>query len=134
MRQGYDLNELLLLYSYVFSPKKVPYLTPRGLSLLQIPDYFDVSKDYTVDPKVAVLYLQTAMQVVLDLSRYSTDRIARLAAGVPGDFYFLIMRFSSSKKSSLSQGSPETIGVAEAAGEESPRKNHPSWNLRTLFS
>lgn len=91
MRQGYDLNELLLLYSYVFSPKKVPYLTPRGLSLLQIPDYFDVSQDYPVDPKVAVLYLQTAMQVVLDLSRYSTDRIARLAAGVPGDLYFLTL-------------------------------------------
>ena len=89
MRQGNDLNELLLLYSYAFSPKKVPYLTPRGISLLQIPDYINVDHDYPVDPKIAMQYLQTAMQVVLDLSRYSAERSGRLAVGVSGDLYFI---------------------------------------------
>lgn len=88
-RRGYNINELLLLYSYVFSPKNVPYLTERGLSMLHIPDYVGDHKEYPIDAKVATQYLDTSLQILLEPSRYSSQGLASLGAGVMGDLYFI---------------------------------------------
>ena len=87
-RPGTDVNELLLLYTYVFSPTRVLWLTPQGLVLRQIPSYQRVAQDYPVDPRLAKALLQVSAQILLADPQY---RQASLSAGTAaaGDLYFI---------------------------------------------
>lgn len=96
-RQGVDVNELLLLFAYVFSPLRVPMVTPYGLALVQMPEYARLVEDRAPDPDLARHYLQVAIDALLAPSRYAAENRVRLVAGAAGDFYLLklIEPFSS---------------------------------------
>jgi hypothetical protein len=87
-RRGTDINELLLLYTYVFSPTRVLWLNSQGIVLRQIPGYQRVAQDYPVDPTLAQQFLQASAQVLLADPQY---RQANLSAstGPAGDLYFI---------------------------------------------
>jgi hypothetical protein len=88
-RHGTDINELFLLYSYVFSPLRVPMIVPGvGIALQQIPALPKVAQARQVDPALASEYLKLASQTMLDAERYTLHRQA-LVAGTAGDLYFL---------------------------------------------
>lgn len=89
-RQGSNINELFLLYSYVFSPLRVPRVIPEGLVLQQISGYQDVVRDRSVEPELARQYLQRSLDIVLDPARLAAG-IERLSAGPVGDLYFIQM-------------------------------------------
>ena len=87
-RRGTDINELLLLYTYVFSPTRVLWLTPQGIVLRQIPGYQKVAEDYPVDPRLAQQFLQASAQILLaDPQQRQGDLIA--GTGTAGDLYLL---------------------------------------------
>src|SRR6185369_15141234 len=87
-RRGTDINELLLLYTYVFSPMRVLWLNSQGIVLRQIPGYQRVAQDYPIDPTLAQQFLQASAQVLLTDPQY---RQANLSAstGPAGDLYFI---------------------------------------------
>jgi len=87
-RQGENINELLLLYSYVFSPLRVPYVVPEGLTIRRIADYQDIVEDRQPDPVLARQYLQAVTQILSQPDRY-TAGVARLTAGTAGDLYLI---------------------------------------------
>ncbi len=89
LRRGIDVNELLLLYAYVFSPLRVPVVTPQGLGMFNIPAYNDVAQDYSVDPVLARVYLETAGQIVLDENRLDAQNLPLLKNGIEGDYYLI---------------------------------------------
>jgi hypothetical protein len=90
-RHGTDINELFLLYSYVFSPLRVPLIVPEvGIALQQIPALVKVASERQVDPVLAGEYLRLASQTVLDVERYTVHR-QELVAGTVGDLYFLTL-------------------------------------------
>jgi hypothetical protein len=86
MRQGTDVNELLLLYAYVFSPTRIPVVTSQGLGIYSVPAYLGIAGDYAADPALARQYLSITTQVLLDAERYYPGNVERLTAGVVGDF------------------------------------------------
>ena len=88
-RGAKDINELLLLYSYVFSPLRVPTVVSQGLGTLNIPGYSEVVKNYDVDPGLARQYLSVMTEILLNPLRYSAGNIETLALGVAGDFFAL---------------------------------------------
>lgn len=87
-RPGADVNELLLLYTYVFSPTRVLGLTPQGMVLRQIPGYQRVAQDYPVDPRLARQFLQTSAQILVTNAQF---RQGNLGPGdwMSGDLYFI---------------------------------------------
>lgn len=87
-RQGYDVNEMFLLYAYVFSPLRVPLVVPEGLALQQIPEYQRVAENYPADPALAKQYLQVLVSVMLDSNRLVAN-LNHLTAGAGGDLYFV---------------------------------------------
>lgn len=87
-RGGNDVNELLLLYPYVFSSEQVPRVSAGGLVSSQIHEYLSVAQKRPVDATAARQFLQAAAQVLLDPARLETGP-RQLAAGVEGDIYFL---------------------------------------------
>lgn len=86
LRRGLDVNEILLLYSYVFSPTRVPVFSSQGLALFNIPSYQSVAVNYYVDPGLARQYLTTTTALVLDEQRYYPGNKERLTSGLTGDF------------------------------------------------
>jgi len=86
MRRGRDVNELLLLYSYVFSPTRVPVVTSQGLGIYNLPAYLAIAVDYVTDSALARQYLSTTTQILLDPERYYPGNVECLTAGVLGDF------------------------------------------------
>ena len=88
-RGGRNVNELLLLYSYVFSPLRVPIVLPQGIATLQIPGYSEVARSYSVDAELAKQYLTMLTEILLDPDRYAGGNIQTLTLGVEGDFYVL---------------------------------------------
>ena len=87
MRRGTDVNELLLLYSYVFSPTRVPVVSSQRLGILSVPTYLAIAVNYEVDPALARQYLSITTQILLDAERYYPGNVERLTAGLVGDFY-----------------------------------------------
>ena len=87
-RNGNDVNELFLLYPYVFSSQQVPRAGPGGLGSLQLYEYLSVAQKRPVDAASARQFLQVAAQVLLNPARLETGP-RQLAAGVEGDLYFL---------------------------------------------
>jgi hypothetical protein len=87
LRGGEDINELFLLYSYVFSPSNVLSVIDGRLVFRQISEYKSVVSQRPVDPALANRYLAAATQILLDPNRYAGG-IGRLRAGAVGDLYF----------------------------------------------
>ena len=87
-RRGTDVNELLLLYTYVFSPTRVLWLNSQGIVVRQIPGYQRVAQDYPVDPRLAQQFLQASAQILMVDPQ---NRQANLSAGsgAMGDLYFI---------------------------------------------
>ncbi len=86
-RKGHDVNELLLLYSFVFSPNRVPVITPGGIGVQSI---FGLPlESYPVDPVLARQFLDISSSILLSSDRYLPQSGDRLAAGVLGDLYTL---------------------------------------------
>jgi hypothetical protein len=88
-RRGDDVNELLLLYAYVFSPLRVPVVSPGGIGTYNIPAYLAVAQDYPVEPALARLYLDAAGQMLLDQNRLNPQNLQLLTSGLEGDYYFI---------------------------------------------
>jgi hypothetical protein len=88
-RGAKDINELLLLSSYVFSPLKVPTVASQGLGVLSISGYAEVAKNYEADPALARQYVRVMTEILLNPLRYSAGNIETLAFGAEGDFYAL---------------------------------------------
>lgn len=87
-RQGTDINELLLLYTYIFSPTRVFGLNSQGLVLRQIPGYQEVAQDYPVNRVLAQQFLQVSAQILLVDIQYRQSSLGP-AAGAMGDLYFI---------------------------------------------
>jgi len=83
-RRGTDINELLLLYTYVFSPMRVLWLNTQGIVLRQIPGYQRVAQDYPVDSTLAQQFLQASAQILLSDPQYR-----QAGTGPAGDLYFI---------------------------------------------
>lgn len=86
MRRGTDVNELLLLYSYLFSPTRVPVVSSQGLGIFSVPTYLAIAVDYDVDPALARQYLSITADILMDAERYYPGNVERLTAGLLGDF------------------------------------------------
>lgn len=87
-RQAPDVNELLFLYSYVFSPTRVLGFTPQGLVMLQIAGYARVAQDYPVNPALARRFLQASSQILLTDVQYRQGTLGP-TSGAVGDLYFI---------------------------------------------
>lgn len=88
-RRGRDISELILLYSYIFSPQRVPALTAQGFAVYQIPAYASVGENYPVNAALARQFLNVSAQILLEPTRYFSGNVEGLAAGVIGDFYLI---------------------------------------------
>lgn len=88
-RKAKDVNELLLLYAFLFSPLRVPIVTPRGIGVYSIPDYLPALQGHRVNALLARQYLEVSSGLLLDAARYLPEELHRLPAGVVGDFYLL---------------------------------------------
>jgi hypothetical protein len=88
-RKGKDVNELLLLYAFVFSPLRVPVATPRGIGVYSIGAYLEGVENYPVDASLAKQYLVASSRMLLDPDRYRPENTEELTGGAVGDFYFL---------------------------------------------
>lgn len=88
-RNARDVNELLLLYAYVFTPLRIPVVTPGGIGILSVPEYLAVAENYPVDTLLAKQYLETSSRLLLDSNRYLPENLVGLANGLLGDFYFI---------------------------------------------
>ena len=81
-----DVNEILVLYSYLFSPLLVPVMTPEGMALYQIPELQNLPAQRTVNAVLARQFLGLSAEILLDPAR----RAAGGNASYPmGDFCFI---------------------------------------------
>lgn len=87
-RQGADINELLLLHTYVFSPTRVLWLAPHGIVLRQIPGYQKVAQNYPVNPGMAQQFLQASARILLADTQNRQGQPGS-AAGLSGDLHFI---------------------------------------------
>lgn len=85
-RGGRDPNELLVLFSFVFSPQQIPVVTEQGMGVYHLPGYAP-SPDYHEDPALARQYLETAVQLLLDPGRYSRENLPTF--GAVGDWFLI---------------------------------------------
>ena len=90
-RGGKDINELLLLYSYVFSPLRVPTVVSQGLAILNIPGYSEVARTYEVDSAIAQQFIRVTTEILSNPVRLSAGHLEALTLGVAGDFYALTL-------------------------------------------
>ena len=85
-QQGFNVNELLLLSSYVLTPGRAVVLSPFGPRAIQIPGY---PPDHVVDPLLAREFLQTVTPLLLNEARYTLNGTSPLKVRPAGDFFFL---------------------------------------------
>ncbi len=88
-RRGRNISELILLYSYVFSPGRMPALTAHALGVYQIPTYASVGESYPVDVGLARHFLNASAGILLEPTRYFPGNVEGLVGGVMGDFYLI---------------------------------------------
>ena len=84
-----DVNELLLLYSYVFVRPNPPVVLSHGLGTLNIPGFPELTNEHGVDARLAAQYLKDVGEVLLDPNRYATENLYTLIRGAEGDFFLL---------------------------------------------
>ncbi|HEU4595544.1 MAG TPA: hypothetical protein VFS10_10410 [Pyrinomonadaceae bacterium] len=101
--RGGDVNELFVLYAYVFSSPQVPFVRAQGLALRQIPGYASLAVGNPVDAGLSAAYLRAAAQLLLDPARAARMQQYQTVAG---DFYFLKItepRFAGQSQALTSQ-------------------------------
>lgn len=86
-RGGSDPNELLLLFSYVFSPQRIPIITNQGMGVYHLPGYAP-SANHQPDLALARHYLETTVQLLLDPGRYSRKNLLP-TFGAVGDWFLI---------------------------------------------
>ena len=86
-RGGRDPNELLLLFTFVFSPPQIPVVTTQGMGVYHLQGYAP-SADHQPDLAVARQYLETTIQVLLDPGRYSREDLLP-TFGPVGDWFLI---------------------------------------------
>lgn len=86
-RKGRDVNELLLIYSYVFGLDVIPVVSARGILPLYVP-YKPLSEASPVSLSTVRLFLMTASEILLDDSRYDSN-FAHLLWGAEGDLFMI---------------------------------------------
>ena len=104
-----DINELFLLYSYVFSPLRIPFVAPEGLSILQVSGYQNIAADHSLDPLLARRFLELSTEIMLDPTRYAN--LDLISAGVQGDLYFI--RLTEPQAAVLAGGLVERLSAQE---------------------
>lgn len=88
-RRGYNVNELFLLYSYVFSPSLAPVVISDELSTVtEVANYRRMIQSRPVDPNLARQYLQAASRLIFDPTRYQAGG-GQVSSGALGDLYFI---------------------------------------------
>jgi hypothetical protein len=90
-RGAKDVNELLLLYGYVFSPLRIPTVSPQGIGVLNIPVYSGLANHYVPDSALATQYVADVLEILSESNRYLQGNIETLASGIEGDVYALSM-------------------------------------------
>ncbi len=87
-RRGTDINELLLLYGYLFAPTRIPLLVNGRLGA-----YNFTLETQPVNRNQAVQFLQTTTQILSDPNRYTVN-LQRLTHEPAGDLYLLkVLKF-----------------------------------------
>jgi hypothetical protein len=133
-RHGTDINELFLLYSYVFSPRRVPLIVPEvGIALQQIPALLKVAHERQVDPALAREYLRLASQTMLDTERHTVHR-QRLVTGTLGDLYFLnliepqVVRYQPALGAALAKQQTFLLHGLEPEQRQAAQTGAEKWN------
>ena len=132
-RGAKDINELLLLSSYVFSTLKVPIVVSQGLGVLNIPGYEEVAKNHEVDPVLARQYVNAMSEVLLNPLRYSAGSVETLTFGVEGDFYALsilepwVTTYEPGKAQAVSAQRITVMGSLQANRRETASSNADRW-------
>jgi len=83
-----DVNELLMLYSYVFSPLLVPVMTPEGIAIYQIPDLQNLPRQQSVNAPLAGQYLKLSAETILDPTRRTAHSESNPSYPM-GDLWFI---------------------------------------------
>ena len=132
-RGAKDINELLLLSSYVFSPFKVPTVASQGLGVLNIPGLTDVAKNYEADPALARQYVRAMTEILLNPLRYSAGSVETLAFGAEGDFYALsilepwVATYEPMKAPAISSQRIAVMSSLQASQRETAFSNADRW-------
>lgn len=141
MRGAKDVNELLLLYSYVFSPLRVATVVPqRGIGLLNIPGYLDVAMNYPVDAALAQQYLYVVGNTLLNPVRYNAGNIETLALGVEGDFFVLkiiepwVAAYLPTKSSAIAERRNVVVSYMQSSQREAAFSAADLWKNSTKDS
>lgn len=134
---GKDVNELLLLYSYVFSPLRIPTVVSQGIVTLTISGYSELARSYEVDAALARQYLQVLKQTLLDPLRYTAGNIETLTLGAAGDFYALSIiepwaaAFDSADASAFSARGNLVLSYMQASQRETAFSTASHWEDST---
>lgn len=110
-RRGTDINELLLLYTYVFSPTRVLWLTPQGIVVRQLPAYQKVAQEYPVDPRLAQQFLQASAQILVADPQHRQGN-PNAGTSAAGDLYLLNLI-----KPQAAQYAPKLLGPLSEQAE-----------------
>ena len=86
-RGGRDPNELLVLFSFAFSPQHIPVVTEQGMGVYHLPGYTP-APGYQPDVPLARQYLEATVQLVLDSGRYSREDLLP-KFGAVGDWFLI---------------------------------------------
>lgn len=133
MRRGNDVNELLFLYSYIFTPLRVPIVTSKGLGTYALYDYLDVAESYSVNPVLARQYIDIVEQSLLDSTRYRGD-IQPPVFGAAGDFYLIsliepqVAVYASAMSQSLQQQKNFLLNFLEPDQRVKSQASTDKWN------
>jgi ribosomal protein L22 len=72
-QKGRDVNELLLIHSYVRGLNIIPAVSAKGMTPLYVP-YKPLPESSRVAPSTISFFLMTASEILLDDSRYSSNQ------------------------------------------------------------
>ena len=74
-----DVNELLIIFAYIFTPQLVPIVHSGGLAFRNIPAYQDISENYPTNLILAQQFTQSSMRILLAPARYAQGNLAERA-------------------------------------------------------
>lgn len=83
-----DVNELLIISAYTYTPQLVSTILQDGLAFRSIPDYLEVADSYPPNPALAQQFMQSNIKILLASSRYAQGDLSVRAFS---DFYLLGM-------------------------------------------
>ena len=78
-RSNEDVNELLIIFAYTFTPQLVPTVYPEGLAFSSIPSYRDIAENYPTNPILAQQFMQSSMKILSASTRYAQGNLAERA-------------------------------------------------------